>query len=55
MRGSSFENTQLPQHENLGFHRRARPDQVDHKRNDQSAEIQYPAEDHLILRLTPTG
>jgi hypothetical protein len=39
----------------LGFHRRSRPEQVDHKRNNQSAEIQHPAEDHPILCHTPTG
>jgi hypothetical protein len=39
----------------LGFHRRSRPEQVDHKRNNQSAEIQHPAQDHPILLLMPTG
>jgi hypothetical protein len=42
-------------YEDLGFHRRARPEQIDHHRNNQSAEIHHPAEDHPILRFTPTG
>jgi hypothetical protein len=45
----------LTQHEDLGFHGRARPEQIDHNRKNQSAEIHHPAEDHPILRLTPTG
>jgi hypothetical protein len=44
----------LPQYEDLGFDR-PRPEQVDHKRNNQSAEIRHPAEDHPIPGLTPTG
>jgi hypothetical protein len=46
----SQHNDLLPQYEDLGFHRRARLEQIDHKRNNQSAEIQHPAEDHPILR-----
>jgi len=45
----------LPQHQDLGFHRRARPEQVDNKPDDKIAEIHHPAEDHPILRLAPTG
>jgi hypothetical protein len=37
------------------FTRLARPEQIDHKRNNQSAEIQHPAEDHPIVRFKPTG
>jgi hypothetical protein len=52
---SSQHNDLLTQDKDLGFHHRARPKQVDHKRNNQSAEIHHPAEDHPILRLRPTG
>ncbi|MEJ2374460.1 MAG: transposase [Pseudolabrys sp.] len=45
----------LSQHEDLGFHRRARPEQIDENPKNQSAEIQHPAEDHPIPPLTPTG
>jgi len=45
----------LPQHEDLGFQRRARPEQIDHNPQNLSAEIQHPAQDHPILRFTPTG
>jgi hypothetical protein len=33
---------------------RAAVEQVDRKRNNQSAEVQHPTQDHPILRLTPT-
>jgi hypothetical protein len=45
----------LTQHEVLGLHGRARPEQVDDNSNNQSAEIHHPAEDRPILRFTPTG
>jgi hypothetical protein len=45
----------LPQHEDLGFQRHARSDQIDDNPKNYSAEIQHPAEHHPILRLTPTG
>jgi hypothetical protein len=48
-------NDLLMQHEDPGFDRRAWPEQVDHNRKNQSAEIQHPSEDHPILRFTPTG
>jgi hypothetical protein len=51
----SQHNDLLPQYEDLGFHRRPRPEQIDDKPKNQSAEIQHPAEDHPILRLAPTG
>jgi hypothetical protein len=35
--------------------RRARPEQIDHNRKNQSAKIQHPAKDHPILHPTPTG
>jgi hypothetical protein len=44
----------LPQHKDLGFHRRARPEQIDDNPKNYSAEIQHPTEDHPILRLKPT-
>jgi hypothetical protein len=44
----------LPQHENLGLQRHARPQQIDDNPKFYSAEIQHPAEDHPILRLSPT-
>jgi len=31
------------------------PEQIDYGRENYPAEIQYPAEDHPILRLSPTG
>jgi hypothetical protein len=34
---------------------RAWPEQVDHNRKKQSAEIQHSAKDHPILRFTPSG
>jgi hypothetical protein len=45
----------LPQHEDLGFQRRARSEQINDNLKNYSAEIQHPAEDHPILRLSPTG
>ncbi|MGE5771693.1 MAG: hypothetical protein ACM3Z4_06555, partial [Hyphomicrobiales bacterium] len=33
----------------------ARSEQIDDNPKNYSAEIQHPAEDHPILRLTPTG
>jgi hypothetical protein len=35
--------------------RRALSKQFDHNRKNQSAEIHHPAENHPILRFTPTG
>ena len=52
---SSQHDDLLPQHQDLGFQRRARSDQIDDNPKNYSAEIQHPAEDHPILRLTPTG
>jgi hypothetical protein len=52
---SSQHDDLLPQHEDLGFQRRARSDQIEDNPKNYSAEIQHPAEDHPILRLTPTG
>jgi hypothetical protein len=52
---SSQHDDLLPQHEDLGFQRRARSEQIDDNPDNYSAEIQHPAEDHPILRLTPTG
>jgi predicted phage terminase large subunit-like protein len=52
---SSQHNDLLPQHEDLGFQRRARSEQIEDNPDNYSAEIQHPAEHHPILRLTPTG
>ena len=52
---SSQHDDLLPQHRDLGFQRRARSEQIDDNPKNYSAEIQHPAEDHPILRLTPTG
>jgi predicted phage terminase large subunit-like protein len=52
---SSQHDDLLPQHQDLGFQRRARSEQIDDNPKNYSAEIQHPAEDHPILRLTPTG
>jgi hypothetical protein len=52
---SSQHNDLLPQHQDLGFQRRARSEQIDDNPKNYSAEIQHPAEDHPILRLTPAG
>ena len=52
---SSQHDDLLPQHQDFGFQRRARSEQIDDKPKNYSAEIQHPAEDHPILRLTPTG
>ena len=52
---SSQHNDLLPQRQDLGFQRRARPEQIDDNPKNYSAEIQHPAEDRPILRLTPTG
>jgi hypothetical protein len=54
-RGQDRPDKAVQGYEDLGFHRRARPEQIDHHRNNQSAEIQHPAQDHPILRRTPTG
>ena len=52
---SSQHDHLLPQHRDLGFQRRARSEQIDDNPKNYSAEIQHPAEDRPILRLTPTG
>jgi hypothetical protein len=52
---SSQHDDLLPQHEDLGFQRHARSDQIDDNPKNYSAEIQHPAEHHPILCLTPTG
>ena len=52
---SSQHDDLLPQHRDLGFQRRARSEQIDDNPKNYSAEIQHPAEDRPILRLTPTG
>src|SRR5262245_48065153 len=52
---SSQRDDLLPQHEDLGLQRRAWSEQIDDNPKNYSAEIQHPAEDHPILRLTPTG
>ena len=52
---SSQHNDLLPQHQDLGFQRRARSEQIEDNPDNYSAEIQHPAEHHPILRLTPTG
>ncbi|MGB8617780.1 MAG: hypothetical protein WCD65_09660 [Pseudolabrys sp.] len=52
---SSQHDDLLPQCQDLGFQRRARSEQIDDNPKNYSAEIQHPAEDHPILRLTPTG
>jgi hypothetical protein len=54
-RGQDRPDKAVQGYEDLGFHRRARPKQVDDNSNNQSAEIHHPAEDHPILRFTPTG
>jgi adenylate cyclase len=41
---SSQHNDLLPQHEDLGFQRRARSDQIDDNPKNYSAEIQHPAD-----------
>jgi hypothetical protein len=51
---SSQHNDLLPQHKDLGFNRRARPEQIGDNPKNYSAEIQHPTEDHPILRLKPT-
>jgi hypothetical protein len=52
---SSQDDDLLPQHQDLGFQRRAPSEQIEDNPDNYSAEIQHPAEDHPILRLTPTG
>ena len=52
---SSQHDDLLSQHQDLGFQRRARSEQIDDNPKNYSAEIQHPAGDHPILRLTPTG
>jgi hypothetical protein len=49
---SSQHDDLLSQHQDLGFQRRARSEQLDDNPKNYSAEIQHPAEDHPILRLT---
>jgi len=44
----------LSQHQDFGFQRCARPEQIDDNSEDYPAEIQHSAEDHPILRLKPT-
>ena len=41
---SSQHDDLLPQHEDLGFQRRARSDQIDDNPKNYSAEIQHPAD-----------
>ena len=41
--------------QHLGPQRRAWPEQIDDSLKNYPAEIQHAAEDHLILRLMPTG
>ena len=48
-------NDLLTQHEDLGLQGRTRPEKIDYKTDGKFAEIQHPAEDHPILRYTPTG
>jgi hypothetical protein len=50
----SQHNDLLALHEDLGLHRRTRPEQVNHNRKKQSAEIQQSTKDHPILRFTPS-
>jgi chromate reductase, NAD(P)H dehydrogenase (quinone) len=52
---SSQHDDLLPQHEDLGFQRRARSEQINDNLKNYSAEIQHPAEDHPVLPLSPTG
>ena len=46
---SSQHDDLLPQHEDLGFQRRARSEQINDNLKNYSAETQHPAEDHPIL------